>query len=195
MKKRAHLLGMTHIAALLALTMLTITVTSCGDDGNPVDPADRLCGGESGFAARVEGRSSPVEVCTSNDDTIVVFSVGNNYVIQATMTSGSTLFQFDLEVPHRADFPVVLLLEGDRGAAAADEFAVWMYYQEVPQSGEALESYEITGGTFTLSFSDGNVMTATFADVGMKIRTQESTPQDRGTRLIKQGFMSLSVDS
>ena len=192
MKNRAHLFGMTHLAML---TVLMLTVTSCGDDGNPIDPNDRLCGGESGFAARVEGRSSPVEVCTTNDDTIVTFSAGNNYVIQATMNSEGALFQFDLEVPHRTAFPIVLLLNSDRGAAAADEFSVWMYYQEVPQSGEALESYEVTGGTFTLSFSDRNVMTATFADVGVKIRTQDSTPQDRGTRLFKEGFMSLSVDS
>jgi hypothetical protein len=181
--------------ASAALLVLALLAPSCGDQDNSVNPEDRLCGGEAGFAARVEGRASPLEVCTSNDDAIVAFSSGGDYVITATMTMNGDFFQFDLLVPHHANFPVVLTLTGDRGAALDDEFAVWMYYQEVPRSGEDVESYEITGGTFRLTYSDTNVMAATFSGVEMKMRTQESTPQDRGTRLIESGFMSLSVDS
>lgn len=181
--------------AAAAVMLLTMFAPACGDKDRSVNPATRLCGGESGFAARVEGRSNPVDVCTSNDDTFMAFSVGGNYVIQATMSMGGTLFQFDLEVPHHSDFPVVLTFNANQAAAAADDYAVWMYYQEIPESGEDLESYEITSGTFTLTFSDTEVLAATFDNVAMKIRTQDATPEDRGTRLISEGFISLSVDS
>lgn len=188
MKNRPKLLEMTRLAVLALL------LVSCGDNDDPVNPGDRLCGGESGFATRVEGRSSPVEVCSSDNSTFVAYSTGNRYAIQATTTLNSTLFQFDLEVPHRTDFPVVLTPTHDQAVAASDDFLVWLYYQEVPQSGEELESYEITGGSFTLSFSDTNVLTATFENITMKIRTQSTPPEDRGTRLLKEGFISLSVD-
>jgi hypothetical protein len=194
MKNHPQLFVMPHFAVIAAI-VLALFATSCGEQDNPVDPADRLCGGASGFAARVEGRSSPVDVCASDNETTVDLTSGNIYAIRAAVTIDNTLFQFNLEVPYRSDFPVVLDLSADQGAAQLDEYAVWLYYQEVPQSGEALESYEISGGSFTLSFAADDVMTATFADVVLKIRTQESTPQDRGTRVLKRGYMSLSVDS
>lgn len=191
------LLRLSRRAPLAAtLAALLLIAPSCGDDGNPVDPDDRLCGGEAGFAALVAGRASPLELCTSNDDAITTFSgATGNYSIQATMQAGGDLFQFDLEVPHHDDLSVVLTLTGDPAAAGSDRFAVWIYYQELPDGGEDLESYQIDGGTFTLSYSDTNVLTATFEDVILKMRTQESTPEDRGSRVVERGFISLSVNS
>jgi hypothetical protein len=99
-------------------------------------------------------------------------------------------------VPHRDDFPVVLTIHDSYDTATADDRGVWIYYQEVPAEGDALESYEIATdqGTFTLGFSDGVVVTATFEDISFKMQTQGENPQDRGMRLLETGFMSLSVD-
>jgi hypothetical protein len=182
--------------ALAALLALLLVVPSCGDQDDPVNPEDRLCGGESGFAALVKGRANPVEVCTSNDDAIMTFSgATGNYSIQATMQMGDILFQFNLEVPHHDQTPQILTLTHDAAAASGDRFAVWIYYQELPNSGEDLESYEVSGGSLTLSYSDTSVLTATFEDITLKMRTISTPHEDRGTRVVERGFMSLSVNS
>lgn len=176
---------------MLAAALL---LAACGDDGNPVNPEDRVCGGESGFGARVRGAASPVDVCVSNDKTSVVFTAGNRYLITAIMSADNVIYEFQLLVPHRDDAPIVLNLYADQGLAIADPQGAWLYYQEAPDGETPVESFEITDGSFTLSFSDASVMTATFSNVAMRIRTQEGTPQDRGTRVVEKGFMSLSVD-
>lgn len=182
-------------AAFLAAALLVAGVTSCGKKDNPVDPRDRVCGGESGFGARVTGRASPVDVCVSDDAANVILTTGNEYSIHAVMNTGDDFFQFDLLVARRDDTPTLLTLHDTEAAAAADDFGVWIYYQEAPTGGEAIESYEITDGDFTLSFSADDVLTATFNNITFKMRTQTSTPEDRGTRVIEKGFLSLSVDS
>jgi hypothetical protein len=186
---------MKNASHLLLAAALVLALGACGDDDNPVNPADRVCGAESGFGARMQGTANPVDVCVSNDKASVVFTAENRYLITAIMSKGDVIYQFDFEVPHRDDTPVVLTLYSDRGVAAVDPSGVWLRYQEAPDGETAVESFEITGGTFTLSFSATDVMTATFSDVTMRIQTQEGTPQDRGTRGIEKGFMSLSVDT
>jgi hypothetical protein len=185
-----------RLLPLVLAAVISLLLPACGDEGNPVDPKDRVCGGESGFAARVAGGPKRVDVCVDNKDVSVVLTSGNNYSIRATMTSGGSVYEFQLLVPNRDDFPVILTIHDDFATATLDDRGVWIFYQEIPAEGDALESYEIAPdkGTFTLSFSDGNVMTATFSDISFKLQTQGDNPEDRGTRVVESGFMSLSVD-
>jgi len=181
--------------AVLASAALVLLGPACGKD-NPSDPAAALCGGNSGFGARVIGRADPVDVCVSDDKATTLLTVDDNYSVHAVMTAGGVTFDFELLFHHRDDAPVVMTLHDDLGAALADEFGVYIHYQETPTQGEALESYQVTGGTFTLGFTTGDrsVVTATMSNVTLRMRTTGSNPEDRGTRSIEKGFLSLSID-
>jgi hypothetical protein len=47
----------TSPAVILAAFLLM--TTACGDEGNLVNPDDRLCNGETGVGLLIEGRASP----------------------------------------------------------------------------------------------------------------------------------------
>jgi hypothetical protein len=193
MKKR-FIISPLHRAALASAALLLL-FPACGKD-NPSDPGAALCGGDSGFGARVIGRADPVDVCVADDKVTTFLTIEDNYSVHAAMTAGGVTFDFELLFHHRDDFPVAMTLHDDIGAALADEFGVYILYQETPAQGEALESYQVTGGTFNLGFtqSDRSVVTAEMNNVTLRMRTTGSNPEDRGTRSIEKGFLTLNVD-
>ena len=193
MKKRTRLSRFARRIALLGAAALSLA-PACGKD-NPADPGERLCGSSAGFGARIVGRTEPVDACISDGDVTVLITTGSHYSVTATEVTAEVTFEFFVVFPVIGqDAPAILNFHDDLGAAQADPFGVYLHYQEIPDQGDAIESVEITDGTFTLSFSAGDVLTATMSGVTMKMRTTGGTPQDAGTRSITQGFMSLSVD-
>lgn len=192
MKKALHRVASGAVAGVLAA--LVVTTPGCGKKSNPVNPADRVCGGKYNLGARVSGRSSPFDFCVSDKDASVIFTSESRYDIRAQYVTSNTTFELQMLFPHNANFPVVLNLTSNLAAAESDPNGCWLYYSETASDGTTLESYDITDGSFTLTYSDGTVVAASFDGVTLKMRNQD-TGTDAGTRTLDQGFLSLTVDS
>jgi len=191
MKKRSLIAPLLLRAALAGAL---VGAPACGKN-NPVDTGTPLCGGSSGFGARVVGRSEPVDICVSDRDASVVITTGDHYSVNVTKVTSEATFDFYVVFPVIGqEAPEILTFHDDLGAALVDPLGVYLYYQETPKQGDPIESVQITDGTFTLSFSAGDILTATMNGVTMKMKTTGSSPQDAGTRTIEKGFMSLGVD-
>jgi hypothetical protein len=159
-------------AAALAILVAALQLgAGCGKKETPVNPEARVCGtAESGVGLRVKGRSSPIDVCVSDQDVAASITVDNYYSITARMVSGGDIFEVQLLFPERDDYPVALNVTGD--LSALDASSVWIYYQEVPESGDAIESELVTDGTFTLGFAAQDVVTATLRNISLTMRRQ-----------------------
>lgn len=188
---------------IVLIILLAFFQPGCSDESNPTEAAERLCGGEAGLAARVTGKAAPVEFCVQDDRVVesiergvlTVFTIQNRYSITASMTGpDGTLYEIQMVFPHKTDLPKVLNLTGNQAQAEGDPDGVWFYYQEIPPAGDAVESSAVTGGTFTLSYSDTETAAGTFAGVALEIQTQ-NTNTPAGTRNIPEGFFSISTDS
>ena len=178
------------VAALIALIALA---PACGKKEDPAKPEDRLCGGETGVGLRVKGRASPLDVCVADPDVdmgITTINLDEYYDLTARMVSGGDIFEIQLLFPKRPDFPVDLAPTG--ALAALDTDSAWIYYQEIPQSGEAIESELVTAGAFHLGFAASDVATATLTGISLTM-VRKSDGQPAGTRLIEEGFLSVSV--
>jgi hypothetical protein len=178
-------------AALAVGAAMFLLAAACGEKEAPVDPEARVCGrAEAGVGLRVEGRASPVDVCVADDEAAVSITAENYYSITARMVSGGDIFEVQLLFPKRADFPVTLDVTGT--LSALDVESAWIYYQEIPQSGDAIESELATAGTFVLGFAADDVVTATLTDISLTM-IRQSDGEAAGTRLIEEGFLSVSV--
>lgn len=177
--------------ALPLVAAAALLVLACGEKEAPVEPSARVCGAaESGVGLRVKGRASPIDVCVSDDAAAVSITVDNYYSVTARMVSGGDIFEVQLLFPKRDDFPTALAVTGD--LSALDSESAWIYYQEIPESGDAIESELVTEGGFNLGFAGEDVVTATLRDVALNMRRQ-SDGEAAGTRLIEEGFLSVSV--
>lgn len=174
----------------------------CSEDSNPTEARDRLCGGEAGLGARITGRAAAVEFCVQDDRVVndvergvfTIFTIQDRYAVSATQTGpDGTVYEIQMVFPHKAELPKALNLTGNQAQAEADPDGVWFYYLEVPPSGTAIESSAVTGGTFTLSFSDTEIAAGTFAGVGLEMQIR-NTDTSAGTRGVPEGFFSISTD-
>lgn len=184
-----------RLRRLSAVVLACLAVAlACGEREAPVDPNNRLCGGESGLALNVLGRSSPVEICIEDRDVDARFSSIAEYSVQGHMVAGNEIFDITMLFRYHDQFPVVLSPTGDLAAYEGDPDAVWIYYQEVPDGGEAIESIAITGGTFSLTFNDpeGTIVVGTLAGITLTMRNV-ADQGPAGAREFSEGFFSLSV--
>lgn len=181
-----------RLRGAIALSLALVAIVACGEREAPVDPNNRLCGGETGLALNVLGRSAPVEVCVADKDVDARFSSLNEYSVQGHMVAGNDIYDVTMLFRHHDNFPVDLFATGDLATYESDPSAVWIYYEEVPNGGEAIESTVVTGGTFTLSFSGGDIAVGTLAGVKLTMRNRTDMGP-AGTREFSEGFFSLSV--
>ena len=175
-------------AALLALVLLT---PACGDNGDPLDPDDRLCNGETGIGLLIEGRADPVEFCVDDEDVSVVLTSQNRYDVAAQMSTpeGDFLVRMVFAVQ---SFPATLRVTAILSEATADPSAVWIYYEEIPNGGDPIESFAIDGGSFTLSFVDDDVATGVLSNVRFDMRDVASS-DPAGQRVFSEGMFSIST--
>lgn len=193
---------MAWVSTVTALLM-TVALTGCSEDSNPAEAKDKLCDGASGLGARVSGRAAPIDVCVPDDhpsggadkEVITSFTAQNRYDVTARMTAADgTIFEIQMIFPHQDQVPKALNLTGNLAQASGDPDGAWFYYQEIPPTGDPVESTAVTAGTFTLSFSDTDIAAGTFAGVSLEIENA-NTNEAAGTRSISEGFFSISVDS
>jgi hypothetical protein len=191
----SHAAILTNPGPRLALGVLLLAglFVTCSDN-NPTDPNDRLCGGEAGLGVRVEGRSQPLALCLDDGDVSVLLTSLNRYDIAAQVDTPRGSYQIRMVFALRSDFPVALVPAASLGEATADPGKVWLYYEEIPNGGDAIESIEVTGGSFRLTFSDEHVLAGLIEGISLTMH-DVSTGDVAGTRQLADGFFSLSVKS
>jgi len=180
--------GLPQFGLILAILL----VIACGEDPfNGV--ADGPCPGESGFGARIDGEDGPVDVCVADDSVVTVFTTMGWYDVTARSTaSDGTTYEFAMLFPHHSTSRK-LNLTGDLLEARADANGVWFRYVEIPPEGPALESTAVTGGTFSLGYSDTEVVAGLFANVVLEM-TVTGESEAGGTRSLPEGFFSILTD-
>jgi len=109
-----------------------------------------------------------------------------------TFETGGTHHELQMVMHQRDDWPVTLTVTDSLAEVSSNPDAVWIYYQETPGGGAALESYTASGGKFTLSFSDAQVAAGTMSGVSLRMR-ETGTTTEAGTRLISEGFFTFAT--
>jgi hypothetical protein len=181
----------TRRRALLAATALLLVVAACGDEGDPVDPNQRLCNGETGLGLLIEGRADPVEFCVDDEDVSAFVTIVDRYDVAAQITAPEGDFVVHMVFAVRS-FPATLHITPSLSEAIADPAAVFLYYQEIPDGGgPPIESFAIDKGTFTLSFVDADVATGTLSGVVFDMRNV-TTGDPAGQREFSEGMFSIS---
>lgn len=180
-----------HFARVAIATALLAVMAACGDDGNPVDPDDRLCGGETGVGLLIEGRAEPLEFCVDDPDVSAVLTAFNRYDVEARMTNDDGTFIMRMVFAVQS-FPVDLRVTDSLSEATSDPGAVWVYYEEDPAGGAPIESFVVDGGSFRLSFVDVDVAAGVLSGVAFQMR-DIATSVPTGTREFADGMFSIST--
>jgi len=186
-----HPTNTPHFARVAVATALLVVTASCGDDGNPVDPDERLCNGETGVGLLIEGRAQPLEFCVDDPDVSVLLTALNRYDVAADVTNADGTFVVRMVFAVQG-FPVDLRVTESLSEATSDPSAVWLYYEEVPAGGDPIESFAVDGGDFRLSFVDEDVAAGLLAGVAFQMR-DIATGDPAGTRAFADGMFSISV--
>jgi hypothetical protein len=172
-------------------TLLLVGTGACGDDGNPVDPNERLCGGETGIGLLIEGRAEPLEFCVDDADVPVILTQFNRYDVEAHVANNDGTFVIRMVFAVQSA-PVDLRVTDSLSEATSDPSAVWIYYEEVPVGGDPIESFVVDDGSFRLTFVDEDVAAGVLSGVAFQMR-DVTTGDPAGTRQFSDGMFSISV--
>lgn len=176
------------------LLILAAFLGACGAGDGGVDPGERLCNGEAGLGALIQGRAEPLEFCLDDDEVSVTITAFDRYDITAGMDTPDGVFRIRMVFALRPDFPVALVPVSTIDEALMYPGRAWIHYEETPDGGDAIGSLEVTGGSLRLGFNDENVLTGMLADITLTMR-DPATGDAAGTRTLSEGFFSLSVKS
>ena len=181
------------IVTLCALALGSVGLSGCSDDSSRVD-GNKLCRGESGFGARIEGTPSTIDMCVSDAATLVeLIPVGideSRYLITAEFVSDSLTIQCQVGFFLQPAYPVTLSLTADRGLAESDPGSAWFYYQETKLGTYDVVSSAVTG-TFSVVFNDSSIAVATFSSMLVELE-DVSTGDPAGSRTVSEGYVSVT---
>jgi len=176
----------------IAAAAVVLALVGCSKD-DPVADKNALCAGESGVGLRVEGRSSPLDVCVPDADVDALLTNSNHYDISARSTlDNGTVVQWHMVFTRRNDAPVSLRLVNSVTEATSDPSTAYVQYTEIPTSGGTVESTLITGGSFRVTFNDDSAAVGTMENIAMDMTNLQSG-DPAGERRITEGFFSVSV--
>jgi hypothetical protein len=179
-----------------AVCLSSFGLSGCGNDSKGVNPEDRLCRNEHGFAARITGLAQPLDMCVSDQATIAEYvPVGTDevkYEITAVFISGDLTIEVLVSFFAQPTNPTSLTLTANPSQANSDPGAVWFYYHETK---DGVYDYipSTATGTFLLTFNGPTVATATFSGVEIQLE-DASSGNPAGTRMISEGYLSVTVD-
>ena len=189
---------MKHVLEQVPLLLVVVSmvfVLGCSDDSKGVDPSDRLCRGESGFAAAITGGPTPVEMCVSDQATVanyVPFQDTARYEIRAVFVSDSLTIEVELSFFVQPTPPTTLTLTTNQAQAESDPGAVWIFYRETKLGTYDYVAATVTG-VFTVTFNDPSVAVGTFAGVEMALDDVVSG-DPVGSRSINEGYVSVTAE-
>jgi len=179
---------------LLHLVVVScVFVLGCSDDDDGVNPEDRLCRGESGFAALIAGGAKPVEMCVSDQATVAnYYTDGDNahYDIRATFASDSLTIEIQLSFFVQQSVPATLTPNTNEIQAKSNPGEVWFFYHETKLGTYDYVASSVTGA-FTVTFNDPSVAVATFS--GLQLELNDTSSGDpAGSRDISEGYVSVT---
>lgn len=172
-------------------TALLVALAACGDDGDLVDPNERLCGGETGVGLLIEGRAEPLEFCVGDPDVSAILTALNRYDVEAHVANNDGTFVMRMVFAVQS-FPVDLRVTDQLSVATSDPGTVWLYYEEVPLGGDPIESFVVDAGSFRLTFVDEDVAAGVLSGVAFQMR-DIATSDPVGTRQFSDGIFSISI--
>ena len=179
---------------LLQIIVLAAVLTlGCGDDSESVDPADRLCRGESGFAAQISGTPEPVEMCVSNENTLTAYipgAQGDKYNSLASVEIDGVVIEIEIGFFVQPNTPTTLLGTSNRAQAESDPGSLLFVYRETRPGNYEYESVAVTG-VFTVTFNDPSVAVVTFGSLEIDL-DDVSTGSPVGSRAISEGYLSVT---
>jgi hypothetical protein len=141
-------------------------------------------------ALRVEGDGAPVELCAGSDSVSAQLTAGGRYQVRTGFDGEGRTYSLEMVMQQRDDAPVNLTVTDSLAEVSSNPDAVWIRYREFSPGGVQLESYTVTGGKFTLSFSDPSVAAGTMKGIALGLR-EAGTATDAGTRMIGEGFFTF----
>ncbi len=183
-------------AFLLHIIAISLVLTfGCGNDSDVVDPSEKLCRGNSGFAARISGTPEPIEMCVSDEQTLTTYvpgsgNLGPRYVSIAAFLVDSLQIEIEISFFVHSATPVSLEPTSNRALAESNPGTVLFVYREAK-----LGDYEYEPGTvsgvFTLTLSDESLATATFSDLTIELN-DAANGTAVATRVISEGYLLIS---
>ncbi len=185
----------THLKQILLQTLVfsTVLALGCGNGDDPTDPADRLCRGESGFAAQISGTPEPVEMCVSNENTVTVYipqGGGDRYSSIATYEIGGMIYEVEMGFFVQNQTPATLFGTSNRALAESDPGSILFIYREINPGNYSYESVACSGA-FTVTFNDPSVAVVTFGTVELDLEDL-ATSSAAGSRAISEGYLSVT---
>jgi len=191
----------SHVKQILIHLVVISTVLSsgCSDDDTSVDPGERLCGGQSGFAAAITGTPEPVDMCVSNENTIVIYTPpgagipAGLYETTSTWRSGDITIEISTLFYQHATTPQALNVTGIRADAELDPDGIWFYYREI-KAGDYDVTSTVISGTAMLTFNDPTVAVVTFSNLDISLTDTATSSADAGSRRIPEGYINVTVD-
>ena len=178
---------------LQTLVFSTVLTLGCGSGDDSVDPADRLCQGESGFAAMISGSSKSVEMCVSNENTFTVYiphDSGDRYSAVAAFEIDGVVIEIEMGFFVQNQIPAILSGTSNRAQAETDPGSMLFVYRETNPGNYVYESVTCSGA-FTVTFNDASVAVVTFGTVDVDLEDL-ATNNPAGSRAISEGYLSVT---
>lgn len=185
----------TQLKQILLQTLVfsTVLTLGCGNGDDTTAPGDRLCRGESGFAAQISGTPEPVEMCVSNENTITVYipqAQGDRYSSIATYEIGGLTLEVEMGFFVQNQTPATLFGTSNRAQAETDPGSILFIYREISPGNYTYESVTCSGA-FTVTFNDASVAVVTFGDVEVELEDM-ATNNPAGSRTMSEGYLSVT---
>jgi len=154
---------------------------------------DKLCGGQSGFGARIHGHTARVDMCVSEAQTSTTLGRldPNRFCVMASYTRDSLTIEFEMSFLMQSALPQKMNPTADQLTGFLDNTGVWVQYRETQPGVSPLRADSVSGN-FTVTFSDSTVLVATFDNMYVGL---VDTTGATSVRMIEEGFLSLIPDT
>ena len=190
---------MTRVLKAFFLHLIAISLvlaSGCGSDSDVVDPSEKLCRGNSGFATRISGTPEPIEMCVSDEQTLTTYlpgsgSLGPRYVSIAAFSVDSLQIEIEISFFVHSATPVSLEPTSNRALAENNPGAVLFVYRETKLGDYEYEPGTVSGA-FILTLSDESVAAATFSDLNIEL-DDAANGTAAATRVISEGYLLISL--
>lgn len=184
-----------NIARMIRLvpTVAVLCLSACTTpSGTGTNDTSKLCGGESGFGARIQGLFVLIDMCVPEEKTLTTLGQidPNRYCVTASYTEDSLTIEVEMSFIMQIMLPRKMNPTSDQLTGFLDPAGVWVQYRETRPGFSPLRSDSVSGN-FTLTFSDSTVIVATFDN--MYIGLVDTTGQT-SVRKIESGFLSVIPD-
>lgn len=174
-------------------TVAVLCLSACTTpSGTGAIDTDKLCRGESGFGARIQGLVAPIDMCVPEVNILTTLGQidPNRYCVTASYTEDNLTIEVEMSFIMQTMLPRKMHPTADQLTGFLDAAGVWFQYRETRPGFSPLRSDSVSGN-FTLTFSDSTVVVATFENMYVGL---VDTMGQTSVRTIENGFLSVIPD-